>query len=191
MSRPVILLVDDESWVVDGISRVLWDEDYEILSASCADEAWSIMKQRAVDVIVSDERMPGRQGSELLGDVRREYPCTIRLLLTGHATIEAAARAINDGEIFRFLLKPCNPEELKKAIALALEERADKLEAARVLKPIHESRDAMKVLEREHPGISTLAQTEDGAIIVDVEDVNISEITDDIKSMFDRVRASS
>jgi EAL domain-containing protein (putative c-di-GMP-specific phosphodiesterase class I)/CheY-like chemotaxis protein len=119
-ARPRVLFVDDEPHVLAGLRRALSDESYRIETATSADEALQKLLRSSFDVVVSDERMPGMPGSELLTLVAREFPTVGRILLTGHGTLESAARAINDGGVVRFLLKPCPAPLLRDAIEAAL-----------------------------------------------------------------------
>lgn len=91
-----ILLVDDEPLVTDALSRHFSRRRYEILKAASAEEAFHILAQQHIDVVVSDERMPGLSGSEFLSVVRRRCPNTIRIILSGQASLDAAVRAINE-----------------------------------------------------------------------------------------------
>ena len=118
--RPKVLFVDDEVRVVDGIRRALLNYPYDISTTTFPELALQMLRREHFDVIVADERMPGICGSELLTIVAREFPTSARILLTGHATGEAAARAVNEAGVVRFLLKPCPPEELQAAIEAAL-----------------------------------------------------------------------
>ncbi len=117
---PRILLVDDEPNVIKAISRALQDEPCEILTAKSGREALKLMLTTAIDIIVTDERMPGMSGVELLGAVSRIYPETTRIILTGHANTNLVFQAINDGKIYRFLTKPWDDEELVGIIRHAL-----------------------------------------------------------------------
>ena len=121
--QPKILLVDDDARVTEALQRVLSQEEYEISSALSAEEALELLRQKSVDVIISDEQMPGLSGSEFLTVVRHSYPDIVRIILTGQASLEAAIRAINKGEVYRFLTKPCNRQDLTKAIAHGLEQK--------------------------------------------------------------------
>lgn len=105
--------------MIEGLSFVLRRSPFTVLAAQSAGEALSILRRRQVDVIVSDERMPGLCGSELLSIVAQEFPATGRVLLTGHATVDASVRAINQGKICRLLQKPCKPEEFRAAVEAA------------------------------------------------------------------------
>jgi EAL domain-containing protein (putative c-di-GMP-specific phosphodiesterase class I)/CheY-like chemotaxis protein len=117
---PKVLLVDDEPHVVEGIRRALREHSYRINTATSPEVALHMCRREQFDVIVADERMPEMCGSELLTIVGREFPTSGRILLTGHATIDAVARAINEAGIVRLLLKPCPPSALRAAIELAL-----------------------------------------------------------------------
>src|SRR5579862_1027436 len=115
-----VLLVDDDTHITTALSRH-FPRQYRIHQASSAAEAYGILERVSMDVVISDERMPGESGSQFLSQVRRRYPKTIRIILSGQASLEAAIRAINEGEVYRFFLKPCNPTDLIVTIRRALE----------------------------------------------------------------------
>jgi len=119
-SMPRILFVDDEPHVVDALRRGLCEYPYHVQTATSSESALQKFCEGPIDVIVADERMPGMCGSELLTIIAHEFPTTGRILLTGHGTVDTAARAINEAGIVRFLIKPCPPEELRDAIETAL-----------------------------------------------------------------------
>jgi len=119
-SGTTVLLVDDEKDVTQALCLLLHDLDLVVLQAQSAGQALDILRRRKVDVVVSDERMPGMCGSEFLAIVFLEFPNTGRVILTGHATVEAAVRSINEGKVCRFLQKPCRPETFRAAIDEAL-----------------------------------------------------------------------
>jgi response regulator RpfG family c-di-GMP phosphodiesterase len=117
---PSILCVDDEPRVVDGLALHL-RRDFQVLTANGAQNALQILKEKgAPAVIVSDMRMPGMNGAVLLKHVKHLYPETTRILLTGEAGRDAAVAAVNEGQIFRFLTKPCPPDQLRAAIDAAV-----------------------------------------------------------------------
>jgi len=122
---PCILLVDDEPLVTTTLKRVLRKEPYDIYTANSGAEALQLLMRKSADVIVSDERMPGMSGSEFLAIARQHYPDTARIILTGHASLEAAIRAVNEGAICRFLTKPCDENDLTLAIGEALQQKAE------------------------------------------------------------------
>jgi CheY-like chemotaxis protein len=111
-----ILCVDDEPRIVDGLAVQLRRE-YQVLAANGGNSALQVLKEKgAPAVIVSDMRMPGMDGATLLKHVRQLYPETTRILLTGEPGRDAAIAAVNEGQIFRFLTKPCPPDQLRSAI---------------------------------------------------------------------------
>jgi response regulator RpfG family c-di-GMP phosphodiesterase len=114
---PTILCVDDEPRVVDGLALHL-RKNYRILTALSGQAALQILKDQGAQpaVIVSDMRMPEMDGAALLKRVKDLYPETTRILLTGEPGRDAAIAAVNEGQIFRFLAKPCPPEQLRSAI---------------------------------------------------------------------------
>ena len=161
-----ILLVDDESNVLSALKRSLFDEPLDIDSAFSAEEALEIMKNEQYKVVVSDERMLGMQGSEFLACVRASYPATIRIMLTGHATLEAAMKAVNEGEIYRFFSKPWDDHSLKFAIRSAIEKYDLEAENRRLLATIKQQSLEIKVLEKRYPGISRVEKDDRGAFIL-------------------------
>jgi response regulator RpfG family c-di-GMP phosphodiesterase len=113
---PTVLCVDDEPRVVDSLAVHL-RRDYQVLTAHSGPSALQILKDKgAPAVIVSDMRMPVMDGATLLKHVRHLYPETTRILLTGEPGRDTAIAAVNEGQIFRFLAKPCPPDHLRTAI---------------------------------------------------------------------------
>jgi DNA-binding NtrC family response regulator len=98
-----ILLVDDEPNIISSLQRVLLEEPYEIFSAGSAEDGLKLLETTRFKVVISDERMLGMGGAEFLSIVRNSHPETVRILLTGFASLEAAMKAVNGGEIYRFL----------------------------------------------------------------------------------------
>jgi len=118
-----VLLVDDEPAVVDGLRVALRREPFATHGATSAAEALALMERVPIDVVLSDEEMPGTAGSELLARVRERHPDTVRVILTGRGSLTAAIRAINEGAIFKYLTKPCSPAEVATTLRAALAER--------------------------------------------------------------------
>lgn len=111
-----ILCVDDEARIVEGLALHL-RKDYQVHTAMSGDEGLQKLKELGgVAVVVSDMRMPNMDGATFLKRVMRAYPDTSRILLTGEPGRDAAVLAVNEGQIFRFLTKPCPPDQLKSAI---------------------------------------------------------------------------
>jgi DNA-binding NtrC family response regulator len=162
--------VDDEPAVTAALKRVLRRQPWRVLEASSGEEALAILANEDVAVIVSDERMPGMSGSELLARVRRVCPGTARMILTGQASLSAAIRSINEGEIRRFFLKPCDEATLVESIREVLKEReATERSRAEEAHSLEERRE-LRTLESHHPGITRVVRTSDGVIDLDADD---------------------
>jgi response regulator RpfG family c-di-GMP phosphodiesterase len=115
-----ILFVDDEPAVLDGYKRTL-HRDFEVDTAEGGEQGLaSIQNSGPYAVVISDMRMPGMNGAQFLAQVRQKTPDTVRMLLTGYADLDAAMHAVNEGNIFRFLTKPCDKEVLTRAIDAGL-----------------------------------------------------------------------
>lgn len=122
-SKPYrLLIVDDEPNVLKALQRVFRQEAYQVMLAASGDEALRICAQEAVHVVISDYMMPGMNGAELLRRIKQTWPDTIRIMLTGHADTGAVMGAINEGAVFKFILKPWNDDDLRVTVALALEQ---------------------------------------------------------------------
>lgn len=119
-----LLFVDDEENVLNALKRVFMEENYEVLTAGSGDEALKLIESNPVHLIVSDYKMPGITGSELLREVKNRWPGTIRIMLTGHADINAIMGAVNEGAVYKFITKPWNDEDLRLTISLALQQYA-------------------------------------------------------------------
>ncbi|MBN2560062.1 MAG: response regulator [Phycisphaerae bacterium] len=137
-----ILLVDDEPNILEGLTRVLRKEPYQILTANSAEEAAGLLEDNQVDLIVSDEEMPGMSGTEFLARVAQDYPDTVGIVLTGHPTLPAALRAINEGKVHQFFTKPCNEIDLAITIRRALEQK-DLKEKSRELLDVTKRQSAL------------------------------------------------
>jgi signal transduction histidine kinase len=106
-----LLVVDDERPVLDSMYD-LFRRDYKVLRANNASEAKAALQQEPVHIVMSDQRMPDVTGVELLRQVKDEYPDTVRLIFTAYADIGVVVRAINEGQVFRYVTKGCDPDEL-------------------------------------------------------------------------------
>ncbi|WP_051293527.1 EAL domain-containing protein [Pseudoduganella violaceinigra] len=111
-----LLLLDDEPNVLSSLVRLLRRDGYEILQAHNAQEAFSMLATHEVQVVVSDQRMPDMNGTEFLSRVRKLYPSTVRIILSGYAELESVLGAINRGEIYRFYTKPWDDQALRENI---------------------------------------------------------------------------
>ena len=164
-----ILVVDDDPTFISLVTEAFLREPYRVLSSSSAKDALELLAAQPVDVVVSDEKMPGMTGSEFLARVRKQYPETVRMILTGHASLEAAIRSINEGEIYRFFTKPCNIFDLAITIRHALQHQELIRENQKLLAVVKRQHDFLERLEREYPGITKVRRGRKGEIILNEE----------------------
>lgn len=115
-----VLLVDDEENILRSLQRILRREPYEVVTAASGDTAIEVLENERVDLIISDARMPGMDGPTLLSTARRRWPWIVRILLTGYADMNSTIKAINDGQIYHYISKPWEDDELRTTIQQAL-----------------------------------------------------------------------
>ena len=177
-----VLLVDDEHRVIEALKRSFIDDHVYILTADSGTKGLEILSANTVKVVISDEMMPGMPGAEFLAQVRSRFPHVIRIMLTGHASLNAAIKAINKGEIYRFFTKPWDDVELRFAVKSALEKYDLEAENRRLLDIVRKQALNLKLLEKEFPGITDLDYDEKGRIIIqDVPDGEIARIVAELE----------
>lgn len=120
MTKTTLLLVDDEVRILRSL-KVLFRGEFRVLTATSAREAYQIVRQEKVHVLVSDQRMPEITGVALLKNVKEISPNTMRILLTGYSDISAIVSSINEGEVFRYIKKPWDRESIKQTVLQAAE----------------------------------------------------------------------
>ncbi len=112
-----VLVVDDEENVAKSVRRMLEANGFSVITAQDGKNALDIMRGDSdISVIVSDQRMPKMTGSELFSQLSTEHPDIKRILLTGYTDLDSIREAVNKGNIFRFLLKPWDDEELLRCV---------------------------------------------------------------------------
>ncbi len=129
--RIKVMYVDDEEGNTKAF-RASFRRDFEVFTASDGVSALAMLEREPVHVVISDQRMPGMNGSEFLARVRAQWPRTVRFLLTGYSDIEAVISAVNDGGIQAYVTKPWDPVDLKLRIEQAYEVHALRDERARL-----------------------------------------------------------
>jgi response regulator RpfG family c-di-GMP phosphodiesterase len=122
MTLVKVLCVDDEPHIIEGLSLHLRREYAVTAAHSGAEGLTALMEKGPFAVVLSDMRMPGMDGASFLAHVREQAPDTVRMLLTGNTDQQTAIAAVNDGQIFRFLTKPCPPDKLRLAFKAATEQ---------------------------------------------------------------------
>jgi len=121
MHRPPrrLLLVDDEPNILAALKRLLRADQYQVFTAGDGPQGLALLAQQTVDVIVSDQRMPGMLGADFLRKARELAPDTIRIMLSGYTELQSVTDAVNEGAIYKFLTKPWEDEQLRGHIAEA------------------------------------------------------------------------
>lgn len=128
-----VLAVDDEPDNLDVLAMIL-EDDWDVFTATSGPEALAVMEaQGPVDLVVADQRMPGMTGVELLAEVARRWPETLSFVLTGYSDVEPIVEAVNRGAVHRFLLKPWEAEEMRAAVADAMELKANRAALRRIV----------------------------------------------------------
>ncbi|WLH22698.1 response regulator [Pseudomonas sp. FP215] len=152
-TKSAVLLVDDEESILNSLRRLLRGQPYDVVLATSGAQALEIMATRPIDLVMSDARMPGMDGATLLAEVHRLYPATSRILLTGYADLTTIIKAINDGQIHRYISKPWNDEELQLVLQQTLEHQRlerlarDQTEQLKLLNATLEKRVAARTAE--------------------------------------------
>ncbi len=111
-----LLLVDDEPNILSALQRLFRRDGYTILATDKATDAFALLARQPVDVILSDQRMPGMSGVEFLRRVKESYPDTVRIVLSGYTDLQFITDAINEGAIYKFLTKPWDDDQLREQV---------------------------------------------------------------------------
>ncbi len=146
--RHTLLIVDDEPDVLDSL-RYLFHRHYQVLTATSAEKGLELLREQPVQLILSDQRMPGMTGDEFLARAREIQPDAVRMLFTGYADIQAVTNAINRGEIYRYILKPWDSNELELMIRQAAEQYELLAERKRLMNELRETNEQLKHANRD------------------------------------------
>lgn len=120
MQKPKIAFIDDEPRILRSL-KMHFRQSHDVFITTDATELMEYVSQNEVQVVISDQRMPDKQGTEVLSDIKAASPNTIRILLTGYADLNAVMDSVNEGEIYRYITKPWQNDELKKIVNKATE----------------------------------------------------------------------
>jgi DNA-binding NtrC family response regulator len=176
-----ILLVDDEPQVLKALTRCLMDDGYEILTADSAEAGLALAHAHPFKVVISDQRMPGMSGTEFLALMHLRYPQTVRMLLTGHASVDAAMLAVNQGNISRFLIKPWDNLELRLAVRMAIEKHDLEMENRKLLALVRTQSKQLLEIEKKHPEITEFDRARDGSY--QLNELDDEEVRDLLKNL--------
>lgn len=181
-----VLIVDDEPNILTALRRnlssipvnMLDGDRLELIPANSPDDAVQLAIAENFDLVISDLRMPGMSGVELLAEIASRHPNTARILMSGYADLAAIVSAVNEANIFRFVAKPWDDNDMRMAVVQALRYRAIILENQRLADIVRAQRSQLdrqdaelQRLELEHPGITRIDRDETGAIYIDEDDL--------------------
>ena len=159
---PRILIVDDEEAILETMSFTFMDL-YEVFTSTDARKALETLDEKSpIACVITDQRMPGMTGVEFLAEASRRHPETVRIMLTGFADAEATIQAINDGQVYAYINKPWEPDELKQIVKRAVEHNHLAAENSRL---VAELRNTNFFLE------TVMDRLDTGALAVDAEGI--------------------
>jgi len=164
MRERTVLFVDDDAQLRAALARTHRREPYRVLTASGPSAALAVLRSCQVDVLVCDEAMPEMLGTEFIASTRLEFPTTVSILLTGYGSLEVAQRAVNCGEVYRILSKPCPTAVVIQAVRDALEHGSSIERLRRQLREAGQEPDG--VLER-------LDYSEVAPVVFEVDDETV------------------
>lgn len=144
-----ILALDDEQNILESLQRLFFKEDFGVFTTTDFHEALDVLGKEKIKLILSDQRMPDISGVEFLKQVKAKYPDVIRILITGHADIQAAEDAINVGEVYRFINKPWNGEDLKASVRQAIKHYDLVIENRNLFEAMKTKNEELEVLNRK------------------------------------------
>lgn len=165
IKKHTILVVDDDEMFLEFVQRMLSGDNIDITTATSGKQGLEILKKQEMSMVLSEYRMPLMNGLEFLGKVKIIYPEILTVLLTEHADIELAIRAINEVGVYKFFLKPLDDTDFKITIKRALES-LQVIKERNILIQKVKSHEAMVMdLEKKYPGITKVERDEDGYIL--------------------------
>ena len=156
-AKKTVLCVDDEPGILSALKRALRSRDVAVITATSGEQALEFMAELPIDLVISDMRMPGMDGAQLLERICSDWPDTVRILLTGYSDMAATILAVNRGRIFRYLQKPWEEQELVESVREGLELRQRLKDEARLLsmgavqsEQLRQLNDELQQLQEQH-----------------------------------------
>ena len=165
IKKHTILVVDHEELFIEYIQRVMSDENYNVITAASGQEGLDILEKQQVSMVISEYEIPLMNGLEFLEKVRIIYPNILTIMVTEHADIELAIRAINEAGVYKFLLKPLDDIYFKNMIKKTLESLQVIKERDVLIRKVKTHESTLKDLEKRYPGITKVERDEDGYIL--------------------------
>jgi diguanylate cyclase (GGDEF)-like protein/PAS domain S-box-containing protein len=176
--KRTLLLVDDEENIVSSLKRLFRREGYHILTANSAAEGLQRLTEAEVDVIVSDQRMPGMTGVEFLRRAKDLYPDTVRMVLSGFTELQSIIDAVNEGAIYKFLTKPWDDARLRAHVAEAFVHKEMADENRRLTRQVDSANNDLALLNERLEAL--LAQQREQAELLQASAGGVREMLDEI-----------
>jgi two-component system probable response regulator PhcQ len=166
-----ILLVDDEVHVLSALQRIMrpFLQEYEVEIEAFSDPELALLRcaETSFDIVMSDYRMPGLTGADFLQMVKGIQPDAVRVMLSASTEFAEVSNAINRAEVFRYVAKPWEGEELKRIFLLGFERRDEMLRAGAPAGVLSAQELEARRLEAEEPGITQVRRAPDGSVYLD------------------------
>jgi len=161
-----ILVVDDEEHVRSALSTLLEREGYTVTSTDGPTEALEVLKQQPIKLVISDQNMPDMSGLEFFRLIRERHPNVCRIMLTGDPERDTIIRAINEGEVYRFIPKPWSNTMLRVTVYFAFEEIQLLEENRRLVQALRRQLQFVRALDKNFPYLSALARQEEAELML-------------------------
>ena len=146
MKEKTLLCIDDDSTTLRALQRSLRGEEYKVLVADTASQAFELLDKENIQIVMVDQRMPEVNGSDLLQQIKEQYPNIIRLVLSGYADASTILESINEGEVDRFLVKPWNDDELKTTLNQCFDHHELQRQNRELLQTVNSQNEARMIL---------------------------------------------
>ncbi|MBW2703675.1 MAG: response regulator [Deltaproteobacteria bacterium] len=171
MSKSSILFVDDDPNILKALQRTMHKEPYDCYFAEGPKEALDVLHREDISLLVSDHYMPDMDGLTFLKKIRDSDPQVVRVLMTGAPELDLAIKAINEGEVYRFLTKPWNDVDLRITIRQLMDFIDLRRENQSLMDTVRRQRDFIDNLSKDHPDIFDVKRDASGAIVIDLDEV--------------------
>ncbi len=179
---PLVVCVDDDAEVLAVVVRCVKMEPVVVRSTQDPHEALTWVAAEPVAVLISDYEMPEMTGAELLEAARRVRPQTVRVLVTGRKTLDTAVEGINRGEVYRYVSKPFEAEQVRSVVRAAVAKWKELAETLEGRELEVRRKQLAKDLDEEYPGLTEVARDKDGAY-VPVVDWNLLTGLDELRAL--------
>ena len=161
-----ILIVDDEEQVRSALARLLEREGYTVTAVEGPTEALEALRQQPIKLVISDQNMPDMSGLQFFKLIRERHPHVCRIMLTADPERDTIIRAINEGEVYRFLPKPWSNTMLRVTVHFAFEEIQLQEENRRLVQALRRQLQFVRTLDRNFPYLSALARQEEAELML-------------------------